>query len=149
MPSNEIIHNAISELRNKWGFTCRQVLEGVLTIYGRSLFYPPAREMAYEKVNGIRTREKRKHYSPAHKQKLFDRQKGICPWCNQPLDIPASRNEVDHIRPDAEPFDAITNQQLCHGQCNREKSAMSITDQAKHTGHTIAEIIQPGIEDEP
>jgi len=155
MPSNEIIHNAISELRNKWGFSCAEILDGVEVVCGRSAFQPAIDRKYNRRVDDIEHRPERKKHSKSYYQHLYDHQHGDCirfsKKCTGRLLTPAKKNHIDHIDPNAPPeiWDTRPNHQLMCSACNSEKSAMSITDQAKHTGHTIAEIIQPGIEDEP
>ena len=73
-------------------------------------------------------------------------QKGICPRCKNHLDVPAKRNEVDHISPAIEgsAFNRIENLRLCHSQCNREKSANTVFEESKATGQPVDEILRGG-----
>jgi len=86
-------------------------------------------------------REKRRRLPPARYQELFDHQDGKCAWCNELLLIPAKRNDADHINPDRQDLNHWKNWQLLHPKCNKEKSAMTIQEQAKHTGKTFQEIV--------
>lgn len=154
MPDNEIIHNAISELRNRWNFSCDEILDGVETIYGRSSFDPAIRRKANRRVDDIQSRPKRKKHPRLYYQHLYDHQNGDCirfsKRCTGRLVTPANshKNHLDHIDPNASPdtWDTRVNHQLICDACNLEKSSMSIMDQAKHTGRGIAEIIRNGLE---
>jgi len=93
-------------------------------------------------------RPNRVHATPAEKQKMFDRQQGKCPWRSSVKEnphmllIPASRNECDEINPNlTEGYNAKSNKQLLCPDCNREKSSMSIEEQAVDQGKTMAEIL--------
>ncbi len=116
---------------------------------GYSKFFRVVKELIRERVNP--EREKREKYSKSQRQKMFDRQKGICPICREPLNIPAysSTNEVDHIDPHREDFGHRSNLQLVHADpCNSSKSSKSVPEQAKESGRTYTEILQPGIEND-
>jgi len=86
-------------------------------------------------------REKRKHLSPARKKDLYAKQSGRCNACQEPY--PIEQLEEDHIDPNRQDFNARKNWQLLCKACNREKSAMSVFEQAKHTGKTILEVLNP------
>lgn len=88
-------------------------------------------------------REKRKPFSRAFKQKLFDRQGGVCLECHKPLIVPAIKNEVDHIQPDAEDWHNTINLRLTHPKCNRSKGAKSLVQLSKERGGTVLERLQP------
>ena len=96
-------------------------------------------------------RDEREKFPPRMYQMLFNRQKGMCSWCEKLLNIPATRgNEIDHIDPNRKDFNHPTNLQLLHGlPCNREKSSKDLLQQSKETGKTIQELIAPGYSREP
>lgn len=54
-----------------------------------------------------------------HKAKLYERQKGLCRWCGEPLD---NDYEIDHIKPlISGGTNALRNLCVCHASCNRKK----------------------------
>ena len=152
MPDNSIIHNAISELRNKWGFSCAQIIDGVEVVCGRSTFDPVIKSKANRHVDDIEHRPKRKKHSKAYYQHLYDQAKGNCirfsKKCTGRLLTPAKRNVIDHIDPNAPPetWDTRANHQLICPTCNAEKSSKSVMEQAKESGMTIAEIVSRGFD---
>ena len=92
--------------------------------------------------------------SPAEKQKMYNRQQGKCPWRSTTKEnphmllIPASRNECDEINPNlTDNYNAKWNKQLLCPDCNREKSSMSIQEQAVHQGKTFEQIVNVPVEE--
>ncbi len=86
-------------------------------------------------------RPKRIKFPPTMYQRLFDDQGGMCPECQEHLDVPAKKNEIDHINPHEEKFNERFNLQLLHSSCNREKSAMTVLEQSKSSGETMETIL--------
>lgn len=118
-----------------------EALRGVRSRAGYANFDAAVKALNRERVDP--TREKRKRFSKAVCQRLFDRQGGKCLMCRETLDIPAYQNEVDHIDPNRADFNHPSNLRLLHRSCNREKSSASVIDHAKRTGQTIREMIDP------
>lgn len=91
-------------------------------------------------------REKRKQPSKSVKQRLYDRQEGMCAWCPgkelQRLIIPANRNEADHFNPHRQDFNAQDNWVLLLPECNRIKGSTPLIELARRTGITLPELIQ-------
>jgi 5-methylcytosine-specific restriction endonuclease McrA len=96
----------------------------------------------------VKDRQPRKTFSWAVYQRHYKKQRGICPWCSQTMPLIKGQIEMDHINPNAEDFNADTNLQVLHKDCNREKSSMSISEQAKHLGTTFHELLHRHVEDE-
>ena len=102
---------------------------------------------AMKKLNRMRLeaagyqREKRVHFPPRMYQMLFDRQSGVCPRCNKTLNVPAKRNEIDHVNVERQDFNHPSNLQLLHSGCNRSKGANSIHEESKATGKGYVEIL--------
>jgi hypothetical protein len=89
----------------------------------------------------IEGREKRQRFSRGMYQRLFDMQQGICPYCYQPLFVPARKNHIDHRDPEATlTFNRPSNLQLLHPRCNEEKSSKSLIQQSKESGKTMKEL---------
>jgi 5-methylcytosine-specific restriction endonuclease McrA len=148
MTTHSIIYDAISELRNRWGCPCDDVIDVVEVVYGRSSFQPAIDRKHNRRVDAIEKRPNRKRHSKAYYQRLFDDQKGNCRKisraCSGRLLTPAKKNEIDHIDPNAAPevWDTRANHQLLCPACNREKSSMSLEDQAKSQGKTFVELLE-------
>ncbi len=93
------------------------------------------------------SRPARIKFPPAMYQRLFDRQKGICPECQTLLDIPAKKGEIDHVDPNRQDFNHPSNLALLHRSCNREKSAMTIQEQSKAGHGTFEKILRTPVEE--
>jgi 5-methylcytosine-specific restriction endonuclease McrA len=118
--------------------------------YGYGNFDTAVRMLNRERVNKNRD-PREKNFPKSMYQKLFDRQKGRCLYCNDHLFVPANKgNEIDHIDPNRQDFNHPSNLQLLHGDpCNRSKSSKDIIKQSKESGKLVTEIIQPGYSREP
>lgn len=91
-------------------------------------------------------RDKRKPIPWSVIQRHYKKQRGICPWCNKPMVLIRSELEGDHVDPNRQDFNADDNIQVLHKlPCNREKSSMSVADQAKAKGKTYYELLQPEV----
>lgn len=127
----------------------KEELRAIRTRVGYSIFDEAVRSLNRERLDAPRT-QKRKSFAWSMVAKLYERQKGICPVCTQPMRLLKSaraENEVDHINPMAPDFNNPRNLQLLHKSCNRSKSALSVMEQAKRYGITAAEILNPTIEE--
>lgn len=91
--------------------------------------------------SNVSDRQPRKSFSWAVYQRHYKKQRGICPWCGNTMPLIKGAIEMDHINPNAEDFNADSNLQVLHKACNRQKSSMSIAEQAKHQGTTYREIL--------
>jgi 5-methylcytosine-specific restriction endonuclease McrA len=76
-------------------------------------------------------------------KRMYERQRGICPLCQEVMPMIRGKIEMDHVNPElmGEEFNARSNRQILCASCNREKSAMTIAQQTKHYGKTVREII--------
>lgn len=62
-----------------------------------------------------------------HKATLYDRQQGLCRWCNQPL---GTRYEIDHIKPISKGGTSeLRSLCVCHKRCNSMKGAGTMEQQ--------------------
>lgn len=121
-----------SELRTK--------LEELRALYGYSQFFNEVKSMSRERIQNTE-RAKKVHLTPSQKQRLFDRQGGICPRCKLPLDIPARKNDGDHIDPNSTNLNCMANYALLHASCNRSKGANSVYVESKFRGETTVEML--------
>lgn len=117
-------------------------LREIRRLAGYANFDAIVKKLNRERVNP--EREKRKRFPKSTYQRLFDKQRGICPDCDKPLDIPAVRNHIDHISPEEENFNGSSNLRLIHPGCNLRKGARSVYDHAKRTGRSFEQIIGTG-----
>ena len=118
------------------------ILRHIRKLAGYAKFDHAVKVLNRERVNP--DREKRKRFPKSTYQRLFDKQRGICPDCDKPLDIPATRNHIDHISPEEEDFNNDRNIRLVHDSCNLRKGARSVYDHAKRTGRSFEQIIGTG-----
>lgn len=92
-------------------------------------------------------KDKRVKFPWSEYVRLYKRQKGICNWCTLVMPLIKGQVEIDHVNPNAPEgrFNEKSNLQLLHAlPCNREKSAMSVTDQAKRLGVPVTTILNGG-----
>ena len=126
----ELLNEALTDLKNR---------------YGDSIFWDGVKKLKRKKLE-VENREKRKHFPLPKYQDLWAKQRGICPICEQGMEVPfknTSGLNIDHKDPNREKgFNDDDNLQLTHGRCNRSKSSSSLIQQSKQTGKTIAELIQ-------
>lgn len=121
---------------------CFDELVALRAKYGTSPFDHAIKKLNRQRLDAGQQREKRQHFSPRMYQLLFDKQKGICLRCDKVLDVPAKRNEIDHINPNrVGDFNSFANLQLLHSSCNRSKGANSIHEESKATGKGYVEIL--------
>jgi CRISPR/Cas system Type II protein with McrA/HNH and RuvC-like nuclease domain len=125
--------------------TCKEKLRALRTEEGYGNFDAAVKALNRERVN-VNRDERKDKYPKRYYQILFDRQKGICPYCGKHLFVPATRgNEIDHIDPNRTDFNHPTNLELLHGvPCNREKSSKDVFQQSKESGKMVSEILKPG-----
>lgn len=145
---------ALLPLQVKTVAICKEQIRALRDQFPRSVWDKANRELGRERLEVDKSkRPDRKELKAADYKRLYNRQRGICPWCENEMAMPKfwpGKLEADHIDPNVEGdgYLAWTNLQLLHERCNQEKNAMSIADQAKHLGRTFTEILQPGFEKE-
>jgi len=115
-------------------------LKAIRTEVGYSEYDQAVKIIARERLQND-SRDKRKPIPWAVIKRHYEKQKGICPWCNLPMVLIRSEIEGDHKNPNAQDFNHDSNIQTLHKKCNREKSSMSIAEQSKHKGTTYREIL--------
>lgn len=86
----------------------------------------------------------------ALKKRLWKRQKARCLWCEKPIDYyNLWECEVDHKKPLSDGgTDDERNLQLLHEKCNREKAAMTLSEQAIHQAATVKKMYKRIMEGE-
>ena len=117
-------------------------LREVRRLSGYANFDAVVKKLNRERIDPERV--KRKRFPKSMYQRLYDKQQGRCPLCPDPLNIPATKNEIDHINPGREDFNHASNLQLTHPQCNRRKSSRSILEQSKRSGKTFTALVGVG-----
>jgi 5-methylcytosine-specific restriction endonuclease McrA len=117
--------------------TCLDRLRALRTEFGTSEFDRAIRTLMRERVNP--DREKRKPVRWAAIKRAYIRQGGKCSVCG--LDMRLLRGEVegDHRDPNRVDFNHESNIAVSHAKCNRSKGSLSIPEQAKRYGQTMAE----------
>lgn len=136
----------IEMMKMRTPLECLEDLRALRDRYGYSAFDEAVRTLNRERLANP-TREERKKFPPKLYQRLYDCQKGICRFCGTHLDVPAKKNEIDHIDPNRQDLNSSSNLQLLHITCNRVKSCRTVYEQSKHTGKSISEILTPVIDD--
>ncbi len=90
----------------------------------------------------VSKRGKRERFPWSKYRKLYNRQKGVCPLCNETMPFIRGEIEIDHRDPNREDFNSEDNLQLTHKRCNRAKSAKSVSTLSKESGKTIQELLK-------
>lgn len=109
---------------------------------GTSIFDNAIKTFMRQRLDNGAQREKRKAIPWRVIKRHYDRQRGICRWCNEVMPLIRSEIEADHINPNEKDFNVDSNIQVLHKKCNREKSAMSVQEQAKRLGTTFRQILR-------
>jgi len=115
-----------------------------LSRYGRSTCDGIMREHFRKRIPD--DRPARIKVSASARRDMYARQSGKCGICGQPMDGGnVSRLDVDHINPEltGPAFNHRSNLRLTHSQCNKSKGALSLPEQSKRYGKTVAEILTP------
>lgn len=135
----------------------KEILDPILAKEGYSTYFAAVKIQLKRRLQIDKSkRPDPVHATPAEKVKLYNRQGGWCPWRNPDKDnphmltVPISRNEADHINVNIEgdAYNSLKNKQLLCKDCNRQKSAMTIQEQAVHQGKTFEEITRVPVEAE-
>lgn len=118
----------------------KAILQSARETAGESLFWRTIEQMKRVKVNP--KREEKKGFPWWMVSGAYNRQNGVCPWCEKDMVKKRGLIDGDHINPNLEErLNAPENCQALHHQCNLEKGSMSVAEQAKHLGKTMREII--------
>lgn len=126
---------------------CLAELKMMRTRYGTSNFDHAIKLLMRERLDAP-GRPQRIRVSLNARWKMYRRQKGICPLCNQEMPPDEKLWDVDHIEPTSENFNGKDNLWLCHSSCNRSKGARSLNDLAKSSGTTVEQYLgRKGIEE--
>jgi 5-methylcytosine-specific restriction endonuclease McrA len=114
-------------------------LREIRRIAGYANFDAVVKKLNRERIDPERV--KRKRFPKSMYQRLYDKQQGICPLCDNRLNIPATKNEVDHRNPEERDFNHASNLQLTHPECNRRKSSASVLEQSKRSGKPFTALV--------
>jgi len=116
-------------------------LKAIRSEVGYSEYDQAVKIIARERLQND-SRDKRKtNFKWSDYVRHYKRQKGICPWCKQPMALIKGQLAMDHIDPNRQDFNDDSNLQVNHPRCNRSKGSMSVADQAKRNGTTYREIL--------
>ena len=120
---------------------CETALRALREEHGTSEFDRAVKKMMKERLSNY-SREKRKQFPERVRLKIYGKQGARCQICGDHIpDIKLM--EIDHVDPNRQDFNTISNLQgLCRG-CNREKGAKSVMAQTKFYGKTAKEILNP------
>jgi len=116
------------------------ILERLRNEYGSSIFERALKEIHRHRIY-ILEREKRKRFPWSTYVKLYTQQKGICLYCQKDMMLLKGEVEVDHRDPNRKDFNTLSNLQLLHRRCNRQKGSSSIPRQAKQQHKTYVELL--------
>ena len=135
------LNATVSGFKNLSGYSCKDVLDAVILAYGRSEFDHCASKIRLARLEIGSLRPKRIRFPWSKYRRLYERQGGICPWCDTPMILLRGKVEIDHIDPNSEDFNNDSNLQLMDAGCNRSKNAKSIAEQSKATGKGYVELL--------
>ena len=118
-----------------------QSLEELKRSYGSQAFDLAVRKLNRSRLS-VHNRDPRKRFSWNVYRKRYTLQHGICPICGQVMALLKSKIEIDHKDPNRQDYNADTNLQVVHTQCNQTKGAKSIYEQSKVSNKTFVELIK-------
>jgi len=139
--NDAILWKSITDFKHLRGIPCREVLDAVISVYGRSDFDHCIDKLRRQRLDKAAGRPKRIRFSWVKYRRLYDKQRGICAWCDKEVALFRGDVEIDHRDPNAEDFNGDGNLQLLHSSCNRSKNAKSIAEQSKATGKGYIELL--------
>jgi 5-methylcytosine-specific restriction endonuclease McrA len=124
-----------------------ELLVKVADSYGESRVNRAIRRFKSRKQRSIQAGkkvEKRRAVPKSWTRAAFERQKGICPRCAEPLDLSEKDRRLkvtgDHHEPiSTGGLHTIENIDALHSKCNSAKGNRSVYDDAKAAGQSIAE----------
>jgi len=116
-------------------------LKALQSEYGYSEFFNTIKKISRERLQNT-DRPARIKFPWSKYRKLYQKQGGVCNWCDKEMALIRGKVEIDHLNPNAENFNDDSNLQLLHTNCNREKSSKSIQEVSKETGKTFVEQLQ-------
>lgn len=118
------------------------VLDGLDVEVGRSIYDQAVKMKNRRRLESGSTRQKRKRFPWSKYQKLYQKRNGVCWWCQSDMKLIKGQIEVDHFDPNADDFNGEGNLSVLHMDCNREKSAKTLTEQAEYLGITVKELLE-------
>lgn len=118
------------------------VLDTLDAEVGRSIYDEAVRIKNRRRLESGSTRQKRKNFPWSKCEKLYEKKKGVCWWCQSDMKLLRSEIELEHFDPNAENFNADENLSVMHKACNREKGSKTLTEQAEYLGITVKELIE-------
>lgn len=119
-----------------------KVLDDLDAEVGRSIYDQAVKMKNRRRLESGPTRQKRKRFPWSKYQKLYQKQGGVCWWCQSDMKLIKGQIEVDHFDPNADDFNGDTNLSVLHMDCNREKSAKTLTEQAEYLHITVTELLK-------
>jgi 5-methylcytosine-specific restriction endonuclease McrA len=123
---------------------CLQELVSLRTKYGTSTFDFVLKKLARQRLESRGIRPERTRFKWSDVRRLYAKQRGICPVCDNPMPLVRGELEIDHIDPSrVDGFNSDSNRQVAHKYCNRSKGADSIAEQSKSSGKPFTEILAP------
>jgi hypothetical protein len=141
--------DGVREMKMRTASDCLQDIKAIRSQYGTSIFDDALRTLKKERLENY-GREPKKRFPPKMYQRLYDFQGGLCAFgpCRNHLNVPAKKNEIDHIDPNRQDLNHPSNLQLLHPACNRIKASRTLYEQSKLTGQPISDILKTEDADE-
>lgn len=121
---------------------CLDELRALRNKYGTYNFDAAVKKMGRERLQN-RDRPDRVRFPWSAYKRQYARQNGVCPVCDHEMVLLRGRIHMDHIDPNAENFNALSNLQVLHIGCNLKKGSDDLAAQTKHQGRTVRDILNP------
>ena len=119
-----------------------KVLDSLDKEVGRSIYDQAVKMKNRRRLESGSTRQKRKHFPWSKYQKLYQKKNGVCWWCQCDMKLIKGQIEIDHFDPNADDYNGDANLSVIHMDCNREKSAKTLNEQAEHLNITVKELLE-------
>jgi 5-methylcytosine-specific restriction endonuclease McrA len=117
--------------------------------YGYGTFDYIIKKLARERLQVNADDRPRRKYRWSEYMRMYQEQKGKCPLCTEPLLALRGWLAMDHINPNLTnpEFDARSNRQVVHPDCNSRKAARSLLAQSKRSAKTIRQLQAGGMDE--
>lgn len=120
-----------------------QARREIRALYGVSIDDECTRIINRERLAGAAERDKRRQFKwPRDYKRLYDKQKGVCARCHQPMVWIRGELHIDHFDPHRPDFNATENLRITHPGCNASKAANAIYREARKLGLTIKQLLE-------
>lgn len=115
-------------------------LDALRVVHG-DVAFGRAIQLIHRRKLHLHSRAPRQKFPWSKYKKLYQIQRGMCPYCSCAMFLQKGEVEIDHRDPNRTDFNAENNLQLLHKRCNRKKSSRAIDAEAKSHNRTYIHLL--------